>query len=78
MYDLFSFHVIYNMGWFPFITDHDLDDLEMQVVRTKPEGLDALCSKTKFSKKELQVMYRGFKQVIMIIHIIIIIIIIIV
>ncbi|KAK2149451.1 hypothetical protein LSH36_452g02018 [Paralvinella palmiformis] len=42
--------------------DHDLDDLEMQVVRTKPEGLDALCSKTKFSKKELQVMYRGFKQ----------------
>jgi Ca2+-binding EF-hand superfamily protein len=42
--------------------DHDLDDLEMQVVRYKPEGLDALCRNTKFSRKELQVMYRGFKQ----------------
>lgn len=42
--------------------DHDLDDLEMQVVRYKPEGLDALCKNTKFSRKELQIMYRGFKQ----------------
>ena len=45
------------------VTDHDLDDTEMQVVRYKPEGLDSLCKKTKFSRKELQVMYRGFKQV---------------
>eukprot|EP00918_Siedleckia_nematoides_P099594 GHVU01217793.1.p1 GENE.GHVU01217793.1~~GHVU01217793.1.p1 ORF type:complete len:204 (+),score=33.22 GHVU01217793.1:124-735(+) len=43
-------------------SDHDLDDLEMQVVRYKPEGLDALCKNTKFSRKELQIMYRGFKQ----------------
>ncbi|XP_013392493.1 Kv channel-interacting protein 1 isoform X4 [Lingula anatina] len=43
--------------------DNDLDDLEMQVVRYKPEGLDALCRNTKFSRKELQIMYRGFKQV---------------
>lgn len=42
--------------------DHDIDDLEMQVVRYKPEGLDALCRTTKFSRKELQIMYRGFKQ----------------
>ncbi|XP_052771334.1 Kv channel-interacting protein 4-like isoform X10 [Mya arenaria] len=42
--------------------DHDIDDLEMQVVRYKPEGLDVLCKNTKFSKKELQIMYRGFKQ----------------
>ena len=35
----------------------------MQVVRYKPEGLDALCKNTKFSRKELQIMYRGFKQV---------------
>ncbi|XP_013392505.1 Kv channel-interacting protein 1 isoform X14 [Lingula anatina] len=42
--------------------DNDLDDLEMQVVRYKPEGLDALCRNTKFSRKELQIMYRGFKQ----------------
>lgn len=46
-----------------FISDHDIDDLEMQVVRYKPEGLDVLCKNTKFSKKELQIMYRGFKQV---------------
>ncbi|KAL5022371.1 hypothetical protein ScPMuIL_001526 [Solemya velum] len=42
--------------------DHDIDDLEMQVVRYKPEGLDVLCRNTKFSRKELQIMYRGFKQ----------------
>ena len=35
----------------------------MQVVRYKPEGLDILCRNTKFTKKELQIMYRGFKQV---------------
>ncbi|XP_052707206.1 Kv channel-interacting protein 4-like isoform X2 [Crassostrea angulata] len=42
--------------------DHDLEDLEMQVVRYKPEGLDVLCRKSKFTRKELQIMYRGFKQ----------------
>ncbi|XP_076460643.1 Kv channel-interacting protein 4-like isoform X1 [Babylonia areolata] len=42
--------------------NHDIDDLEMQVVRYKPEGLDTLCRNTKFSRKELQIMYRGFKQ----------------
>lgn len=41
---------------------HDIDDLEMQMVRYKPEGLDVLCRNTKFSRKELQIMYRGFKQ----------------
>lgn len=41
---------------------HDIDDLEMQVVRYKPEGLDSLCKTTRFSRKELQMMYRGFKQ----------------
>ncbi|XP_036365585.1 Kv channel-interacting protein 4 isoform X9 [Octopus bimaculoides] len=44
------------------LTDHDIDDLEMQMVRYKPEGLDVLCRNTKFSRKELQIMYRGFKQ----------------
>ncbi len=47
-------------------SDNDLDDLEMQVVRYKPEGLDALCKNTKFTRKELQIMYRGFKQVSMV------------
>jgi len=42
--------------------DHALDNLELQVVRYKPEGLDTLCRLTKFTRKELQIMYRGFKQ----------------
>ncbi|RUS90426.1 hypothetical protein EGW08_001831, partial [Elysia chlorotica] len=42
--------------------NNDIDDLEMQVVRYKPEGLDTLCKNTKFTRKELQIMYRGFKQ----------------
>ncbi|KAK3094954.1 hypothetical protein FSP39_008312 [Pinctada imbricata] len=36
--------------------------MEIQVVRYKPEGLDNLCRTTKFTRKELQIMYRGFKQ----------------
>lgn len=47
----------------PSPTDHDLEDLDMQTVRYKPEGLDTLCRATKFNRKELQLMYRGFKQV---------------
>jgi len=44
--------------------DPELDNVETQmVVRYKPEGLDALCRLTKFTRKELQIMYRGFKQV---------------
>jgi Ca2+-binding EF-hand superfamily protein len=41
---------------------HELDDVELGVTRVKPEGLDVLCRDTKFSRKELQIMYRGFKQ----------------
>ena len=53
---------IYFSSLLPF-ADHDLDEIDMQTVRYKPEGLDKLCKMTKFSKKELQLMYRGFKQV---------------
>lgn len=31
-------------------------------IRHKPECLEELCRLTKFSKKELQIIYRGFKQ----------------
>ncbi|TNN32060.1 Kv channel-interacting protein 2 [Liparis tanakae] len=40
------------------ITDED----ELSAVRYRPEGLDHLEEKTNFSKKELQVLYRGFKN----------------
>ncbi|XP_067938527.1 calsenilin-like [Watersipora subatra] len=43
-----------------FADEHDV--FEKQVGRHKPESLDNLCRTTKFSKKELKTMYRGFKQ----------------
>ena len=44
-------------------SDQEVDETEKQVARCKPEGLDALCRTTKFTRKELQIMYRGFKNV---------------
>jgi len=45
------------------LSGRELDDVETHVTRIKPEGLDVLCRDTKFTRKELQIMYRGFKQV---------------
>jgi len=45
------------------MSDQEVDETEKQVARCKPEGLDALCRTTKFTRKELQIMYRGFKNV---------------
>lgn len=39
------------------------DDLEMTTVCHRPEGLDQLEALTNFNKRELQVLYRGFKNV---------------
>ncbi|CDQ61060.1 unnamed protein product [Oncorhynchus mykiss] len=39
------------------------DDFELSTVCHRPEGLDKLQEQTKFTKKELQVLYRGFKNV---------------
>ena len=38
-------------------------ELELSAVRHQPEGLDQLQAQTKFTKKELQSLYRGFKNV---------------
>ncbi|XP_039670378.1 Kv channel-interacting protein 1-like isoform X1 [Perca fluviatilis] len=38
------------------------DDLEITMVCHRPEGLDQLEAITNFSKRELQVLYRGFKN----------------
>jgi len=32
------------------------------LARYKPESLETLCRTTKFTKREIQIMYRGFKQ----------------
>uniref|UniRef100_A0A452U768 Potassium voltage-gated channel interacting protein 3 n=1 Tax=Ursus maritimus TaxID=29073 RepID=A0A452U768_URSMA len=37
-------------------------ELELSTVRHQPEGLDQLQAQTKFTKKELQSLYRGFKN----------------
>ncbi|XP_053211089.1 Kv channel-interacting protein 1-like isoform X1 [Panonychus citri] len=42
--------------------ERDFDDLDGQQVHIKPEPIEVLCQLTKFSKQELQIMYRGFKQ----------------
>jgi hypothetical protein len=42
-------------------TDYDDDRLET-FKRYKPRSLDELASRTKFSKKEIQLIYQGFKQ----------------
>uniref|UniRef100_A0A8C7V5C1 EF-hand domain-containing protein n=2 Tax=Salmoninae TaxID=504568 RepID=A0A8C7V5C1_ONCMY len=42
--------------------DSSDSDLELSIVRHQPEGLDQLQVQTKFTKKELQSLYRGFKN----------------
>ncbi|XP_063214585.1 calsenilin isoform X2 [Chroicocephalus ridibundus] len=37
-------------------------ELELSAVRHQPEGLERLLTRTKFTKKELQSLYRGFKS----------------
>ncbi|XP_028907813.1 Kv channel-interacting protein 1 isoform X4 [Ornithorhynchus anatinus] len=38
------------------------DELEMAMVCHRPEGLEQLEAQTNFTKRELQVLYRGFKN----------------
>ena len=38
-------------------------DLPSRHLRAKPVRLEELCRDTKFTKREIRVMYRGFKQV---------------
>lgn len=45
------------------LTDSSDSDLELSTVRHQPEGLDQLQAQTKFTRKELQSLYRGFKNV---------------
>ncbi|TSO88061.1 Calsenilin [Bagarius yarrelli] len=42
--------------------DSSDSDLELATVRHQPEGLEQLQAQTKFTRKELQSLYRGFKN----------------
>uniref|UniRef100_A0AAQ5XHZ6 EF-hand domain-containing protein n=1 Tax=Amphiprion ocellaris TaxID=80972 RepID=A0AAQ5XHZ6_AMPOC len=52
-----------NNSFFLFLQAESIvEDGELATVCYRPEGLDSLVQKTSFSKKELQVLYRGFKN----------------
>ncbi|XP_077479645.1 calsenilin-like [Stigmatopora argus] len=42
--------------------DSSESDLELSMVRRQPEGLEQLQAQTQFTRKELQSLYRGFKN----------------
>ncbi|XP_045111751.1 Kv channel-interacting protein 2-like isoform X3 [Portunus trituberculatus] len=44
------------------LAHQEYEDFELTPLRYRPEGLDQLSEATRFSKEELQFMYRGFKQ----------------
>ncbi|XP_014863788.1 PREDICTED: Kv channel-interacting protein 4 isoform X2 [Poecilia mexicana] len=46
----------------PHPKDSVEDELELSAVRHRPEGLEQLEAQTRFSRKELQILYRGFKN----------------
>ncbi|XP_069610163.1 A-type potassium channel modulatory protein KCNIP2 isoform X1 [Ranitomeya imitator] len=49
-------------GSYDQLTDSVEDDFELSTVCHRPEGLEQLQEQSKFTKKELQVLYRGFKN----------------
>lgn len=44
------------------ISDPDLEDLDQNVSRYNPASLELLVQTTRFSRRELQLIYRAFKQ----------------
>ncbi|XP_045481820.1 Kv channel-interacting protein 4-like isoform X2 [Harmonia axyridis] len=42
--------------------DDETDEFNFHISRYRPEELHKLASRTKFTRKEIQLMYRGFKQ----------------
>ncbi|XP_039727349.1 A-type potassium channel modulatory protein KCNIP2 isoform X5 [Pteropus medius] len=45
-----------------YVADSVEDEFELSTVCHRPEGLEQLQEQTKFTRKELQVLYRGFKN----------------
>ena len=46
-----------------FFLEDDGDEINLHMTRYRPEELDKLAKTTKFTRKEIQLIYRGFKQV---------------
>lgn len=65
-YSIMLFFIILLSSFFPLslcLLDSADAELELAMVRHQPEGLDKLQAQTKFTRKELQSLYRGFKNV---------------
>jgi hypothetical protein len=45
------------------LAENDYDDNSAAYIRYKPRPIEELVKITRFTKKEIQLMYRGFKQV---------------
>lgn len=59
------FLLVFLPSFFFFLPPDKADDeLEMTTVCHRPEGLEQLEAQTNFTKQELQILYRGFKNVI--------------
>ncbi|XP_048851506.1 Kv channel-interacting protein 4-like isoform X4 [Brienomyrus brachyistius] len=55
--------VLEQLGFLEGITDDSIDDEQEQyTIRHRPEALEQLEAQTRFTKKELQTLYRGFKN----------------
>jgi hypothetical protein len=52
-----------NSGFVCSVAEEELDEFNIHVARHRPEELTKLAKTTKFSRKEIQLIYRGFKQV---------------
>ncbi|KAK2914362.1 hypothetical protein Q8A67_002761 [Cirrhinus molitorella] len=57
-----SLKLLHLLGLISFSEDSVEDELELSAVRHRPEGLEQLEAQTRFSRKELQILYRGFKN----------------
>ncbi|XP_063269659.1 Kv channel-interacting protein 1 isoform X2 [Prinia subflava] len=54
--------LLFQSVWQVLPEDKIEDELEMTTVCHRPEGLEQLEAQTNFTKRELQVLYRGFKN----------------
>lgn len=52
-----------DLGLCRYFTEEDLDETLFSTVHHRPEELELLEKSTKFTRKEIQIIYRSFKQV---------------
>ena len=58
-----NFFFVLKLCFFFFDAEEELDETLFSTLRYRPEELESLEQSTKFTRKEIQLIYRGFKQV---------------